>query len=108
MAWSNISALIDRLLDTPPERREALIAELSGGDPARRAELQALLAECVTEPAFLRAPAAERFLGLFHDESRFPPSLADRYRLIRELGRGGMATVHLAHDMKHHRDVAVK
>ena len=35
-------------------------------------------------------------------------SLADRYRVERELGAGGMATVYLAHDLKHDRDVAIK
>ena len=35
-------------------------------------------------------------------------ALADRYRLERELGAGGMATVYLAHDLKHDRDVAIK
>ena len=34
--------------------------------------------------------------------------LAGRYRLERELGRGGMATVYLADDLKHHRQVAIK
>jgi serine/threonine-protein kinase len=34
--------------------------------------------------------------------------MADRYRLERELGRGGMATVYLAEDLKHHRKVAIK
>jgi eukaryotic-like serine/threonine-protein kinase len=35
-------------------------------------------------------------------------ALADRYTIERELGRGGMATVYLAHDLKHDRDVALK
>ncbi len=35
-------------------------------------------------------------------------ALADRYRVERELGRGGMATVFLAHDLKHDRPVALK
>ena len=35
-------------------------------------------------------------------------ALADRYTIERELGAGGMATVYLAHDIKHDRQVAVK
>ena len=35
-------------------------------------------------------------------------ALADRYRIERELGAGGMATVYLAHDLKHDRKVAIK
>jgi serine/threonine-protein kinase len=34
--------------------------------------------------------------------------MADRYRIERELGAGGMATVYLAEDLKHHRKVAIK
>ncbi|HET8625614.1 MAG TPA: serine/threonine-protein kinase, partial [Gemmatimonadales bacterium] len=39
---------------------------------------------------------------------RLRNSLADRYRIDRELGRGGMATVFLAHDLRHDRPVALK
>ena len=40
--------------------------------------------------------------------SALAAALSDRYRLSRTLGTGGMATVYLAHDIKHERDVAIK
>ncbi|HUF35566.1 MAG TPA: serine/threonine-protein kinase, partial [Gemmatimonadales bacterium] len=39
---------------------------------------------------------------------RLRAAIADRYLLGRELGRGGMATVYLAQDLKHDRPVAIK
>ena len=41
-------------------------------------------------------------------QDRLAEALAGRYAIERELGRGGMATVFLAEDVKHHRKVAVK
>jgi len=40
--------------------------------------------------------------------SRLSGALADRYGIEREIGRGGMATVYLATDLKHNRQVALK
>lgn len=39
---------------------------------------------------------------------RLSTALADRYKILRRLGEGGMATVYLAEDLKHERQVAVK
>jgi len=39
---------------------------------------------------------------------RLRSALTSRYRIVREVGRGGMATVYLAEDLKHDRRVAIK
>ena len=39
---------------------------------------------------------------------RLKAALADKYVIDREIGHGGMATVYLAEDLKHKRQVAVK
>ena len=41
-------------------------------------------------------------------QARLASALSDRYRLERELGAGGMATVYLAHGIKNDREVAIK
>jgi serine/threonine-protein kinase len=107
--WHGLEPLIDAVLDAAPDRRPALIAELSGGDAARRAELQRLVAECERAFAPIEGTAAQRFAGVWADPTpAMPESFADRYRVLREVGRGGMAIVYLARDLKHGRDVAVK
>ena len=47
-------------------------------------------------------------MGVADAVSRLRDALAGRYTVDRELGRGGMATVYLAHDVKHRRAVAIK
>jgi len=42
------------------------------------------------------------------DTSRLTAALSDRYAIEREIGSGGMATVYLARDLKHDREVALK
>ncbi|HYW49393.1 MAG TPA: serine/threonine-protein kinase, partial [Gemmatimonadaceae bacterium] len=41
-------------------------------------------------------------------QQRLQQALGSRYGVVRELGRGGMATVYLANDIKHEREVAIK
>jgi serine/threonine-protein kinase len=41
-------------------------------------------------------------------DPRLATALEGRYRIDREIGRGGMATVYLARDVRHNRGVALK
>ena len=42
------------------------------------------------------------------EPGRLAAALSERYRIERELGQGGMATVYLAEDLKHKRKVALR
>lgn len=54
------------------------------------------------------AAIVRHFCAVETQLNRLTTALAAHYRIERELGAGGMATVYLAHDIKHDRDVAIK
>ncbi len=72
---------------------------------ARRCLVSPWLCECV-RPILVALP--DRGHSVSDTFDRLKAALADRYAIERELGSGGMATVYLAEDLKHHRKVAVK
>lgn len=108
--WAELSGLIDQLLDAPDAQRADLLNSLSDGDIARHASLATLLHECQRDFPLLERPAVERFdqLVVPDPEPALPAVLGGRYRLGHEIGRGGMARVHLAHDLTDDRRVAAK
>ena len=108
--WQELQPLLDTLLDADVAERTALLAQVTQADPSKRSALEHLLAECGRDMPMLDHTAVERFNHLVNDESspELAGTLGGRYRIQRELGRGGMARVYLAEDLKHSRDVAVK
>src|SRR5512140_872234 len=107
--WACLSPLIDAALELSLEERRRYIETVCADDPSLRADLERLLAECEKSDSLIDRAAAERFALLLEDAPQdLPTVLGDRFTIEREVGRGGMATVFLAHDRKHDRPVAVK
>ncbi len=111
--FDRLEALFAAALDQPTDQRKAYITRVSG-DPAETGELLALLTahelrgqlDSITDR--LRRPRGPSTLSLHDVMTRLGDDLARRYRIERELGRGGTAIVLLAEDLKHERKVALK
>ena len=108
--WEELSPLVDAVLDAPPEQRSSVLAALSESNPQLRAEVERLVDECERAVPMLDRPVADGFSQLLIDRGNaaIPEILGGRYQIEREVGRGGMARVYLARDLKHSRSVAVK
>jgi serine/threonine protein kinase len=102
--WSRIEAILDDVLERDPGERAEAIARACGDDLALRAHVEALVAADSNASGFLETPAAEYAAGVVraasqgsdadgHDD---PGDRIGPYRVIREIGHGGMGRVFLA------------
>jgi serine/threonine-protein kinase len=112
--WGETDRLFDAALDVPRERRDAFVREACGEDRALLEAVLDLLRHADTTDGLDRNPAALVEAALSGDAAA-PASLASgervgRYRIIGEIGRGGMATVYEAEraDGEFDRRVALK
>ena len=107
--WTVIEPLLDAALELEPTTRPRFLDGACRGDTKLRTELAELLAACELGDSILSEPAAITYAPLLNDGvSATPTLIGGRYRIVREIGRGGMATVYLAEDPKHGRQVALK
>ncbi|HET6681647.1 MAG TPA: protein kinase [Gemmatimonadaceae bacterium] len=110
--WRALEPLLDAALALTPTQRRAFLEQACAEDDAMRAEVEAMAAECDQDAAHLatrqRPGARNAPTATVEQIGQLREALADRYELQEEIGRGGMATVFAARDLKHDRAVALK
>ena len=105
--WGEVKTILAALLETDPSQRAAEMDRLCGGDGELRGSVESLLAMEDKAGALLDSAGAP---GAQWRAEAPPPQTIGPYRVVKEIGRGGMGVVYLGEraDGQYRKQVAIK
>jgi len=107
--WQRVQTLFLESIDLPPGERSKFLEFSCAGDPRMISEIESLLAADTDSEALIEAAVQDVAASYFDTHALIGQRLG-LYRIVREIGRGGMGSVYLAvrDDQEYQKEVAIK